>query len=281
MKSLAKINLTLDILGKRPDGYHQLSTVFQSISLADKISVLKKPDKQLTITSNCKSLPPAEENIMGKAVTTFYKYLEKPAPPLAFHLEKQIPICAGLGGGSGNGATILKYLNSLENEPFSPEKLREIGKTIGADIPFLLLGGTALGEGIGEILTPLTPMPSCHLLICKPDFSISTPALFQTYAKEKLQARPKTQHMISALEKEDLLEISSLFCNVFQELLPKEQNKKITAIINEMKNQGALGACLSGSGSAVFGGYAQENQAKNAFYALQQKYPETFLAHPV
>lgn len=191
MKSYAKINLTLDVLGKREDGYHDLKMVMQSVSLCDEISVdWKEPSSSgkiekpyITVESNLCYLPTGEKNLAVKATGVFYKHLgekrgENPnkfRPSMEIYMKKHIPVCAGLAGGSGNGAAMLKLLNTYHKNPFTLNQLCEMGEEVGSDVPYCVLGGTALAEGKGELLTTLPSLPFCYVVLCKPNFPISTP----------------------------------------------------------------------------------------------------------
>lgn len=281
MKASAKINLTLDIIGKRPDGYHDMKMIMQALSLADEVNLADKEDPGIYVQTNLDFLPTGENNLAGKAATIFYKYLEKPCPPLHIAVEKKIPVCAGLAGGSTDAATVLKLLNCRENMPFSDEKLCKIAQDVGADVPFCVISATALAEGKGEILTVLPPIPSCYILLCKPNFSLSTPVLFGKISNMKISYRPDTKGMIKSIESGDLNGISQRLFNVFEQALSPYHRQIVDEIKNIMLDRGALGASMSGSGPTVFGIFSNKTQAQEAQTQLSADYPETFFSTPV
>ncbi len=281
MKAQAKINLTLDIVGKRPDGYHDMKMIMQALSLEDEVEIEKKESSGIYVETNLDYLPTGENNLAGKAATIFYKYLEKPCPPLHIKIQKHIPVCAGLAGGSTDAATVLKILNLQENSPFSQEKLCEIAQEVGSDVPFCVISSTALAEGRGEIITPLPPLPPCYILLCKPNFSLSTPVLFGKISNMKICYRPDTKGMIKSIESGDLQSISQYLFNVFEEALTTHQRQIIEEIKSTMLDHGALGASMSGSGPTVFGIFSNKSQAEAGTQRLLQDYPETFFTSPV
>lgn len=299
MASYAKINLTLDVLGKREDGYHDLKMVMQSVSLCDEIRVNWKEPNQgsleggkkpyTTVESNLSYLPTGEKNLAVKATGVFYKYLGEKVgkqpnelrPDMEIYMKKQIPVCAGLAGGSGNGAVMLKLLNNYHKNPFTLQQLCEMGEEVGSDVPYCVLGGTALAEGKGERLTPLPVLPFCYIVLCKPNFPISTPELFQKIDSIRIKHRPHTDDMIKALEEGDLTGIACRLFNVFEEALHPRQQKIINEIKGSMGDEGAIGTTMSGSGPTVVGFFTQEERAKQAVQTLQAHYHETYLTTPL
>lgn len=276
----AKLNLTLDILNKRPDGYHDMRMVMQSVSLCDQLTVTTGTDG-ITATSNLSFLPVGDKNLAVMATTHFYHALNKPAPMLDIHIQKKIPVCAGLAGGSSDAAAILRLLNRNEGNPFTMGQLADIGGTFGADIPYCVCGGTALAEGRGEILTPLAPLPHCHVVLCKPEFSVSTPDLFGRINCTKIRCRPDTAGMISALQDGDLQGVAHRLYNVFEDTLTERQYTVVQGIKNTLLQQGALGATMSGSGPTVFGLFAEKAVAEQAYTALSASHLDTFLTEVV
>lgn len=275
MDAQAKINLSLDILGKRGDGYHDMCMIMQSLTLADHLHI--QDSSQRGLDCNQPHLSTEEDNIVWKSVRAFYHALGKEEPPLHFHLEKVIPICAGLAGGSADGAATLRLLQQREGVPFTEEQLRAIGATVGADIPFCLLGGTALAEGIGERLTPLPSLPPCTIVLCKPPFPLSTPDLFRAISSQRLIQRPDTPLLLQALEEGDLEKLAFGMYNVFAQALRPSHGTVIEEIKAIMMAEGALGACMTGSGPTVFGLFAHSAKAEDCFAHLRELYPETFL----
>lgn len=258
-----------------------MKMIMQALSLGDEVEIQKKESPGIYVETNLNYLPTGENNLAGKAASIFYKNLGKPCPPLHITIEKKIPVCAGLAGGSTDAAAVLKILNLQENLPFSMEKLREIGQEVGSDVPFCVLSATALAEGRGEIITPLPALPHCYILLCKPNFSLSTPVLFGKISNMKLSYRPDTNGMIKSIESGDLNGISQRLFNVFEEALTSHQGQIIDEIKNTMLDNGALGASMSGSGPTVFGIYSNESQAMAGCECLSRDFPETFFTTPV
>jgi len=277
----AKLNLTLDVLGKRPDGYHDLKMVMQSITLADTLALSRRDDGELLVTSNLPFLPTGEKNLAAKAALSFYKALERDVPGLDIGLTKRIPVCAGMAGGSTDAAAVLRALNELEGSPFTQKELARVGEAVGSDVPYCVLGCTALAEGRGEILTPLTPLPVCWVVVCKPDFAISTPELFARIDSVKVRCRPDTDGLIAALEVGDLAGVARRMYNVFEDVLPERQAARVADIKNVLIQQGALGANMSGTGPTAFGLFDDEAAARAAAALLSEQYQETFLAQTV
>ncbi len=278
MKSYGKINLTLDVLGKREDGYHEIKSLFQRISLYDDVDIREKQSGGISILCNRSDLPLGKENLVWKAAVAFWDYQNRPHQNIEIALWKRIPSCAGLGGGSSNAAAVLSLLNEMEENPLSIEELSEIAVAIGADVPFFLLGGTALGEGVGEKLTPLTPLELCHIVIVKPDFPLSTPKIFQAVDEVDVLETGFTEKVLQAIQKRE--NISPYLGNVLEKGLGKER-KEIDTIKEELKKLGAENASMTGSGSAVFGIFGTEETALSACESLKEKYTEIFYCVPV
>ena len=265
LKAPAKINLILDVLDKRPDNYHNIKTIMHSINLCDVIA-LEKAEKTELITNAC--LPVGNDNIAVKAAEAFGEKVK-------ITLEKNIPIAAGMAGGSTDAAAVLKGMNTLFGNRYSKEELCSIGKTIGADIPFCIIGGTALCEGIGEIITQLPALPPCFIVTCTPQMQISTAYIYS--AIEKLEyKRPDTKGMLEALNKDDLSGVCARLFNVM-EALTSGICPDISTIKQILTNFGALGAVQSGSGPTVFGIFDCRDTAQKAYEKLKQKYAGTFL----
>ncbi len=249
----AKINLSLDILGKREDGYHDLRMVMQSVSLCDTLRMEKAEGIHLFCREE--EIPLDERNTVWKAAEIFLR--ETGFPGVRVELEKAIPSQAGLGGGSADAAAFLRGANRLYQAGLSPEKLREMGKQVGADVPFCVEGGLALAEGIGDRLTSLPPMPDCRILLCKPLAGVSTAAAYAQADQRPFRQQGYTKDVLRALETGSLSDIGRALGNDFQELccLPE-----VEAIRKEMLAGGAAGALMSGSGSAVYGLFSPTSQ---------------------
>lgn len=281
IRAWAKLNLTLDVLGKRPDGYHDLKMVMQSITLADTLVLREHGGRGVRVRSNLSFLPCGERNLAGKAALCFYEALGREPRGLDITLTKQIPVCAGMAGGSSDAAAVLRALNELEGAPFSQTELIRVGERVGSDVPYCVLGGTALAEGRGEILTPLPPLPACWAVVCKPDFPISTPELFAHVDGCRIRCRPDTEGLLAALEAGDLAGVARRMYNVFEDVLPERQLVRVAEIKNILIQQGALGATMSGTGPTAFGLFEQETAARRAAALLSEQFRETFLSRTV
>ncbi len=277
----AKLNLTLDVLGRREDGYHDLKMVMQSITLADRLTLRPGRAPGIQVSSSFHFLPTGEKNLAGKAAVCFYQALGRPARDLDISITKHVPVCAGMAGGSSDAAAVLRALNRLEGDPFSPEELAHVGEAVGSDVPYCVLGCTALAQGRGEVLTPLSPLPHCWVVACKPDFPVSTPELFARIDSCRIRRRPDADGLIAALEQGDLMEVARRMYNVFEDVLPERQLARVADIKNTLIQQGALGANMSGTGPTAFGLFSSQSQAQAAYDVLKQRYQEVFLAETV
>ena len=279
MQAPAKVNLALDILGRREDGYHDLSTVMQTISLADTVEVRRQPSG-FSLTVQGEAFPLREKTMEQRAAEAFFSSLGQPVPGLAVTLSKVTPAYGGLGGGSADIAAMLRLLRREYCPDMQEEALEAIGLTVGSDIPFCLRGGTALAQGRGERLRDLPALPQCWFVVCKPAFGIPTPELFALVDKSKPQFSPDIEGMIRALESGDLAGIAARMGNVFEEYLPRPY-WEIFSLKEALLAQGALGAAMSGSGSAVFGLFVREREAREAAAVLKETGTQTFVARPV
>lgn len=277
----AKLNLTLDVLGRREDGYHDLKMVMQSITLADRLTLRPGRAPGIQVSSSFHFLPTGEKNLAGKAAVCFYQALGRPARDLDISITKHVPVCAGMAGGSSDAAAVLRALNRLEGDPFSPEELAHVGEAVGSDVPYCVLGCTALAQGRGEVLTPLPPLPHCWVVACKPDFPVSTPELFARIDSCRIRRRPDADGLMAALAQGDLMEVARRMYNVFEDVLPERQLARVADIKNTLIQQGALGANMSGTGPTAFGLFSSQSQAQAAYDVLKQRYQEVFLAETV
>ena len=277
----AKLNLTLDVLGRREDGYHDLKMVMQSITLADRLTLRPGRAPGIQVSSSFHFLPTGEKNLAGKAAVCFYQALGRPARDLDISITKHVHVCAGMAGGSSDAAAVLRALNRLEGDPFSPEELAHVGEAVGSDVPYCVLGCTALAQGRGEVLTPLSPLPHCWVVACKPDFPVSTPELFARIDSCRIRRRPDADGLMAALAQGDLMEVARRMYNVFEDVLPERQLARVADIKNTLIQQGALGANMSGTGPTAFGLFSSQSQAQAAYDVLKQRYQEVFLAETV
>ena len=276
----AKINLTLDILHRREDGYHDLRMVMQSVSLSDRLTLSLTEGEEVEVRSDLHYLPSDGGNIVYKAAAAFFRETGIPPRGVRAALEKTIPVCAGMAGGSSDAAAALRLLRELLAPALSDEALRRIGESVGSDVPFCLLGGTALAEGRGERLTPLPPMPRCGLVLCKPGFPISTPELFAQVQVRRLRCHPDTAGMCAALAAGDLTGVARRLYNVFEDVLPR-RCREVFELKSRLMDLGALGVSMTGSGPTVFGIFPGESQAAEAVQALRRDDLAVYLAHPV
>ena len=258
----AKINLALDILGKRPDGYHALCSVMQTVSLCDTVE-LAEGGEGFTLSMAGFTPPEGKKTLEQRAAEAFFARLGRAMPPLTVAITKRTPAYAGLGGGSADVAALLRILRDRYAPEMEDTTLESIGAEVGSDMPFCVRGGTALAEGRGEILTDLPPLPDCWIVLCKPPFPIPTPMLFARADSVAIRHRPDIPGMRKALENGDLEGVAGRLGNVFEEVLPPECGA-VFAIRDALLAAGALGAGMSGSGPTVFGIFREEGLARAA-----------------
>lgn len=273
----AKINLTLDVTGRRPNGYHDVCMVMQSIGIHDIVTVSTGTGAQaieLTI-SHC-DLPADNSNLAYRAAELFLHTTHKESDGIHIHIEKHNPIAAGLAGGSTDAAAVLVLLNDLYETGLTQEQLMEMGLKLGADVPFCIAGGTMLSEGIGEILTPLSDAPQAFVVLCKPPVAVSTPVIYRAIDGVEIAKRPDTPAMLDALRSGDLQAVSDQLYNVMQPITA-QMHPEIDEICRIMQEQGALRAIMSGSGPTVFGLFADKQRAEYTKQMLAQTYQEVFL----
>lgn len=271
-KAYGKINLALDTIGKRQDGYHLVRMIMQTVNLYDTVTITKKDTPGITLTTNRGDLPTDENNLIYKAAKLLIEEFHI-AEGVSIHLEKRIPVAAGMAGGSTDCAATLEGMNTLFSLGLSDEELMKRGVTLGADVPYCIMGGTALSEGIGEVLTPLTDVVPCKVLLIKPDIDISTKWVYTTLRWDELTNHPDIDGMISALEHHSLMDIATKLENVLESVtIPA--NPVIEDIKNNMKSLGALNALMSGSGPTVFGLFEKDDTALKAYEQCRQLYPD-------
>ena len=275
----AKLNLSLDVLHRREDGYHQLQMVMQSVSLVDRLTLRETEGEGIDCLSNLPYLPRDAGNLAVRAALVFFQETGLPQPGLSIEIEKQIPSGAGMAGGSSDAAAVLRGLRTLYAPSLSQGQLEEMGAKIGSDVPYCLRGGTALAEGRGEILTPLPALPPCWFVICKPAFSISTPELFGRVQVRQIHLHPDTRGMTQALQQGDLEGVARRMYNVLEAFLPRRCGE-ILRLKSRLVELGALNAVMTGTGSAVFGLFATQAAARRAMAALEGSV-RCFLAQPV
>ncbi|MDR1563405.1 MAG: 4-(cytidine 5'-diphospho)-2-C-methyl-D-erythritol kinase [Oscillospiraceae bacterium] len=279
----AKINLTLDVIDKRKDGYHLVEMLMQSVDLQDTVHItLNDEESGIFVQCNKSNLPLDQSNIAARAAKAFFEAAGiENYYGVQIKIKKRIPIAAGLAGGSADGAAVIWGLNKLLKTELDEAELCRIGEAVGADLPFCIRGGTMLASGTGTILDPLPSMPSCYFVIAKPDFSVATK---EAYARidEGLEesVRPNAEEASAAICGGKLKLLAGLLGNVFESVLPEEHRATVEHIKQIMLENGALGACMSGSGPAVFGIFEDEPEAKQCEDALENEFDEVFLCKP-
>lgn len=281
LKAMAKINLGLDVVGKRPDGYHELRMVMQMINLYDKVNIEKTPKNGIQVETNLSFLPVNENNIVYKAAKLLMDEFHI-QDGVKISLEKHIPVAAGMAGGSSDGAAVLFGMNRLFNLRLNKRELMARGVRLGADVPYCLLRTTALSEGIGEILTTLKPMPDCTIVVAKPAVSVSTKTVFGKLKLDEIRQHPDIDAIVRAINDGDLEAIADHMGNVLETVTIRDY-PVIGEIKELMKTMGARGALMSGSGPTVFGIFDDEAAAKNVWSALKNGSlaRQVFLTRPV
>lgn len=267
LKAYAKINLGLDVLGKREDGYHEVRMIMQTIRLYDKLNMKKLSKDEIVIKTNLAYLPTNENNLVYRAIQMIKEEFNI-KQGIYVELQKHIPVAAGLAGGSSDAAAALIGMNRLFQLKLTTTDLMKRAVKLGADVPYCILGGTALSEGIGEVLTPLAPMPSAYVLIAKPPINVSTKYVYENLILNEQTNHPDIDGIIEAINSKDLRGVTSRLSNVL-ESVTIDRYPIIQEIKDKMIEFGAMNALMSGSGPTVFGIFDDLNLAKKAFYQLK------------
>lgn len=271
-KAYAKINLVLNIGDLRPDGYHDIQTIMQSLELHDDVTVEQTGGTGITVTASVDTIPTDESNLAVKSVKAFAAKTGVPADGLSIHIEKRIPVAAGLGGGSSDAAATLRALNVLYETNLSVDELAEIGIEVGSDVPFCVHGGCAYVEGKGDMVVPTTPMPQCIIVIGKPDLAISTEKMYQRFDQAELPQRADhTPEIMLGLRWENLKAVAESVGNAFEQVLMKNERNTVDMMKEVMNQFGTLGTAMTGSGPAVFGIFDNELYARVASETLRQR----------
>lgn len=274
-KAPAKINLAIDVLRKRPDGYHDVIMIMQSVALYDIITVKPIRGGKITVTTDSDLVPDGSQNIVYKVAELLRnKYNAKDGAEI--QIEKNIPVAAGLAGGSSDAAVAIKLLDKAWGLKMSKAEVLEIAKKIGSDVPFCIEGGTALAEGLGEKLTPLKPMPECFILLAKPEMNISTKEVYEGIDTKEVKERPDIKGMMGALNRGSLSDVASRLCNVLENVTVKKC-PQIPDIKEKLIEYGALGSVMSGSGPTVFGIFDDQNKAYYAYDHVKGMVNEIFV----
>ena len=278
--AFAKLNLYLGIHGLREDGYHELETVFQSIDLQDQVGISVHDKGGISLRCNKRFLPTDERNLAYRAALAFFEAVGIENPGLHINIKKVIPVGAGMAGGSTDAACVLRLLNRAFDRPLTKEQLAETALKLGADVPFCLWGGTALAGGVGEKIKPLKPMPDCWIVVAKPHFSVSTKVAFGLYDAQPEDACPPSAAMVEALEQGDIRAVAGNLYNSLEKPVGGKHNR-ILQLVDRLNNAGALGARMTGSGSAVFGIFDDGQKAKKAVQSLRLLCREVYLTRPL
>lgn len=275
VRANAKINLMLDILGRRENGYHDLFMVMQTVSLCDIVSV--DAAEKISITCSVPDIPCDKRNIAFKAAEAFFDYtgIEAGAD---IHIEKHIPFAAGLAGGSADGAAVIKALNELYRTDLTAPQLCEIGVKVGADVPFCIMGGTRICTGIGEKMEVIKPLKKCFIVLAKPNCAVSTAQAYAEYDKYGYRRKPDSKGIVRAIKFGNLKETARLCENVFEQFIEVPDRVLIKSV---MRRHGALGSCMSGSGPTVFGIFESESSANSAKDEISEFCNEVFVTTPV
>ncbi|MBR7009557.1 MAG: 4-(cytidine 5'-diphospho)-2-C-methyl-D-erythritol kinase [Oscillospiraceae bacterium] len=275
-----KLNLTLDVRGKRPDGYHELEMVMISVSLADELTLELGTGEPWAVLCDCPGIPAGEDNLCWKAARIYCEAAGVDPDGLSIHVEKRIPAQAGMAGGSSDAAAVLRALNRHYGR-FSAEQLRELGLRVGSDVPYCLFGGVALARGRGELLSRLPPLPGeLYFVLAKPEFSVSTPALFRELDAAGVSVRPDTPAMLDAIRRGDRNAIGACLENAFEPLVAR-QYPIVERLRGVMLAHEAVGARLTGTGSVVFGLFCSKFKALSTALELRDLCPEVYLAEAV
>lgn len=269
LKALGKINLGLDVLGRRENGYHDVRMIMQTVYLYDEVTLEKREEPGITVASNLVFLPTDESNIAFRAAKILLdEFGEKHG--VSITLKKHIPVAAGMAGGSADAAAVLFGMNRLFGWKLSEKELMERGVTLGADVPYCIMRGTALAEGIGEKLTRLPAMSKCHVLIAKPPISVSTKMVYEKLDSSAIVDHPDIDGIIEGLRAKDVTRVAGSMGNVLESVTEK-QYPVITQIKEEMLRGGAMNAMMSGSGPTVFGLFRERSMAKKTAEQIRQK----------
>ena len=278
IKAYGKVNISLDVVGKREDGYHLLSMIMQNIDLYDEIEV-EKQECGIILECNKSYVPVDNRNLAYKAAEIFKERYDI-VDGVKINIEKNIPVSAGLAGGSTDAAAVLKVMKKLFNVNATEEELMELGLKLGADIPYCIHGGTALCEGIGEIITPIKPFRDKIVVLVKPAFGVSTKEVYKNFNLEKVKQHPKTAEIINAIENDDLNFVASNMKNLLENVTLRK-HKILIKIKEEMNACGAINSMMSGSGPTVFAFFDDMLKAQRCFEKMKKKYSDVFITRTI
>ena len=278
VKAAAKINLMLDILKRLDNGYHSLFMIMQSVDLFDVVTVDKNNENKIIIECDKDGVPCNEKNIAYKCAMKFFEYCDISDVGITIKIEKNIPMAAGVAGGSADGAAVIYCLNKIYNTNLSQKELCEIGNKVGADIPFSLTGGTAVTLGTGNVIAPVKDLPECFIVLCKPEQDVSTPEAYAEFDALNRVRHLDRVSMIDAVSNADYEKICSLCGNVFEQAVEVPKRPHIKGV---MRKSGADACCMSGSGPTVFGLFSDKDKANECYDKLKAKYNQVYICKPV
>ncbi|NBJ89594.1 4-(cytidine 5'-diphospho)-2-C-methyl-D-erythritol kinase [Acutalibacter sp. 1XD8-36] len=276
VRAYGKLNLTLDVLGRRPDGYHLLDTVMQSISVWDELDIQTSRQPGVHLQCNKDRLPTDSKNTVYRAAKFFLEDCGLADQGVYIFIKKYIPSRSGMGGGSADAAAALRGLNEMFKTGLTTEQLMAIGARVGADVPFCVMGGAARCTGVGANVEPVAPLPDCWLVVCKPPAGMSTPRAYSILDQYPLSSTQATPRMLEALEAGNLKRVAKCLGNRFDETI---RLAPVRALKRAMVDAGALGSMMTGSGSSVYGIFVSEDQAREALETIDSM-GRTFLAQP-
>ena len=270
-KAYAKLNISLDVGKRREDGFHEMTMVMQSISLADAVTVTLNDTGRVRARTSLPFIPGDERNLAVKAALCYLEAIGRQGQGAWIEIQKAVPVGAGMGGGSSDAAAVLRAMNALFDHALSTPELEKLSCAVGSDVAFCVAGGTALATGRGEKLEALPPLPDCAFVVCKPEFSISTPELFRRLDQMPLRRHPDTAGLTAAIREGQLGQVCRRMYNVFEDVDDRRM-RTVADIKSRLLDAGALGAVMTGTGSAVFGVFAPGQALEGVCAPLRREY---------
>ena len=270
-KAYAKLNISLDVGKRREDGFHEMTMVMQSISLADAVTVTLNDTGRARARTSLPFIPGDERNLAVKAALCYLEAIGRQGQGAWIEIQKAVPVGAGMGGGSSDAAAVLRAMNGLFDHALSTAELEQLSCTVGSDVAFCVAGGTALATGRGEKLEALPSLPDCAFVVCKPEFSISTPELFRKLDQMSLRRHPDTTGLLAAIREGQLGQVCRRMYNVFEDVDDRRM-RTVADIKSRLLDAGALGAVMTGTGSAVFGVFAPGQALEGVCAPLRREY---------
>ena len=270
-KAYAKLNISLEVGKRREDGFHEMTMVMQSISLADAVTVTLNDTGRVRARTSLPFIPGDERNLAVKAALCYLEAIGRQGQGALIEIQKAVPVGAGMGGGSSDAAAVLRAMNALFDHALSTAELEQLSCSVGSDVAFCVAGGTALATGRGEKLEALPTLPDCVFVVCKPEFSISTPELFRKLDQMPLRRHPDTAGLTAAIREGQLGQVCRRMYNVFEDVDDRRM-RTVADIKSRLLDAGALGAVMTGTGSAVFGVFAPGQAMESVCSSLRREY---------